>query len=92
MIVHFAAAAHHITETRNIETIAGSSRYGILFENMNMIAWHLAVTHQVTGRRQGRQTGADDICMLAVYAGWLLRTGKRLIVAAAVVHVPPPWG
>ena len=92
MIVHFAAATHHIAKAGNIKTVTGAAGYRVLLKDVDVLARHLTITHQTTGCRQCRQSGTDDVCMLVVHVGRLLRTCESLIIAAAVVHIPPPWG
>ena len=85
MVVHLAAAPHHIAHVVLI-AVAGPAGDGVLLEHMHMPAFHLAVPHQIAGRRQGRQTGTDEISRFVIDALRLFRRCKSLIVATGIVH------
>ena len=45
MVVHLASAAHHVADIIDIQSIAGTARYLVLLEDMNIASLHLPVTH-----------------------------------------------
>ena len=85
MVVHLAAAAHHIADIVLV-AVAGTAGQGLLLEHMDMLALHLAVTHQITCSRQCSQTGTNDICRFMIDTLRLFRSCKCFIVATGIVH------
>ena len=85
MVVHLAAAAHHITDVVLI-AITGTAGDGVFLEHMHMLALHLTVTDQIAGSRQCCQTGADDISGFMIDTLRLFRGCKSFIVATGIVH------
>ena len=85
MILHLPSSAHHIAAGRIVDSVAGAARHIHGLQDVDMIPGHLSVPHQKAGRRQGRQAASHDIGAFLLHALRLLRTGKGLIVAAAVV-------
>ena len=85
MVVHLAAAAHHIADV-HLAAVARAARHRVFFKDVDVLALHLAVAHEVAGRGQRRKAGADDVCGLAVHTFRLLGMRERFIVAAAVIH------
>ena len=90
MVVHFPAAAHDVAHVFELPSIAGAAGALILFQNVNMLALHLAIAHQIAGGRQRGKAAADDVGGLVVYAFGLAGTGKRLIIAAGIIHNGKP--
>ena len=86
MVVHLAAAAHHIAEVLELVTVARAAGQLALFENVDVLALHLAVTHEIAGGSQRGEAAADDIGGLVVHAFGLLGTGERFIVTAGIIH------
>ena len=68
MVVHLAAAAHHIADVSYLRPSHAPPGNRVFFKDVDVLALHLAVAHEVAGRGQRRKTGADDIRGLAVDA------------------------
>ena len=90
VVVHLAAAAHDVADVLIFVAIAGTAGDGVLFQNVDALALHLGIAHQVAGRGQRRQTGADNIGRLAVNTLGLFGGGKGFIVTAGIIHSVPP--
>ena len=86
VVVHLTAAAHDIADVLIFVAIAGTAGNGVLLQNMDMLALHLGIAHQVAGGRQCCQTGADQIRGLAVHAVRLFGRCKGFIVTAGIIH------
>ena len=92
MVVHLTAAAHDIADIVLV-AVAGTAGQRVLFKYMDVVALHLAVTDQVAGGSQGRQTGADEVSRfivnalrLFIYAFWFFWTCKCFVVATGIIH------
>ena len=85
VVVHLAAAAHHIADIVLV-AIAGAAGQCVLFKHMDVLALHLAVAHQIAGSGQGCQTGADDISGFMIHALRLFGVCKSFVVATGIVH------
>ena len=85
MVVHLTAAAHDVADAVLV-AVAGTAGQGLLLEHMDMLALHLAVTHQIAGCGQGCQAGTDDICGFMINALRLFGTCKCFVVATGIVH------
>ena len=66
VIVHFPAAPHDVAHARVFIPVTGAAGDGVLFKDVDALAWHLGIPHQITGGGQGRQTGADDVILTSV--------------------------
>ena len=86
MVVHFTAAAHYVADAGNVRAIAGTSWNRVLFEYVNVVAWHLRVSYQIACRSERGQAGADDVRVLAVHAFGLLRPGECFVIAVGIIH------
>ena len=86
MVVHLAAAAHHVAEVFELVAVARAAGQITLFEHVHVLTLHLAVAHEVAGGAQSRKAAADDVGGLVVNAFGLLGTGKRFIVTAGIIH------
>ena len=85
VVVHLAAAAHHIADIVLV-AIAGAAGQCVLFKHMDVLALHLSVAHQIAGSGQGCQTGADDISGFMIHALRLFGVCKSFIIATGIVH------
>ena len=85
VVVHFAAAAHHVADII-LPAVARAAGHRVFLENVDVLALHLTVAHQIACRRQGCQTCADNIGALVVNAFRLLGMGKGFIVTAGIIH------
>ena len=63
MVIHLTAAAHDIADIVLV-AVAGTAGQRVLLKHMDVVALHLAVTDQVAGGSQGRQTGADEVAFV----------------------------
>ena len=70
----------------DLKAVARAAGDRVLLQNMDMLALHLAVTHQITGCGQGCQAGTDDICGFMINALRLFGTCKCFVVATGIVH------
>ena len=85
VVVHLAAAAHHIADIVLV-AIAGTACQCVLFKHMDVLALHLAIAHQIAGSGQGCQTGADDISGFMIHTLRLFGGCKSFVVATGIVH------
>ena len=90
MVVHLAAAAHHVADIIDIQSVAGTARYLILLKDMNIASLHLSVSHQEAGCRESCQSGTNDISRFAVDSFRLHGTYKSFIISAGIIHRLPP--
>ena len=86
MVVHLAATAHHIAKVLKLVAVARAAGQIALFKNVDVLALHLAVAHEVAGGAQRCKAAADDVGRLVVNALGLLGTGKCFIVTAGIIH------
>ena len=86
MVVHFTAAAHHVADILILPAVARAAGGGAFFQNVDVVALHLAVADQIAGRRQGRKAAAHDIGGLLIHALGLAGTGKGFVIAAGIIH------
>ena len=86
MVVHLAAAAHDVAQVLELIAVAGAAGQAALFQNVDVLALHLAVADQIAGGGQGSQTAAHDIGGFVVHALGLFGTGKGFIVTAGIIH------
>ncbi len=66
--------------------VARAAGGGAFFQNVDVLALHLAVAHQIAGGGQGRQTAAYDIGGFLIHAFGLAGTGKGFVIAAGIIH------
>ena len=85
VVIHLAAAAHHIADIVLV-AVAGTAGQRVLLKHMDVVALHLAVTDQVAGGSQGRQTGADEVSRFIVNALRLFGVCKCFVVATGIIH------
>ena len=69
-----------------IRELAGAAGQATLFQNVDVLALHLAVADQIAGGGQGSQTAANDIGGFVVHALGLFGTGKGFIVTGGIIH------
>ena len=86
MVVHLAAAAHHVAEVFELVAVARAAGQITLFEHVHVLTLHLAVTHEVAGGSQRGEAAADDIGRFVVHALRLFGSCKCFIVAARIIH------
>ena len=86
MVVHLTAAAHHVADIFKLPAVARAAGGGAFFQNVDVVALHLTVAHQIAGRRQGRKAAAHDIGGLLIHALGLAGTGKGFVIAAGIIH------
>ena len=89
MVIHLAAAAHHVAHVI-LAAVARAAGHGILLENVDALALHLTVAHQIAGGGEGGQAGAYQIGRFMIDALGLAGTGKGLIVTAGIIHGSKP--
>ena len=89
VVVHLAAAAHHVADAGDVGAVARAASDGVLLKDMDVAARHLRVANQIAGRAQRRQAGADDVGALVVDSLGLLGTCKGFVVSAGVIHEFP---
>ena len=85
VVVHLAAAAHHIADVVLV-AVAGTAGQRVLLDHMDVVALHLAVADQIAGSGQCRQTRTDDIGRFIVNAFRLFGVCKRFVVATGIIH------
>ena len=85
MVVHLTAAAHDIADIVLV-AVAGTAGQRVLLKHMDVVALHLAVTDQIAGGSQGRQTGADEVSRFIVNALRLFGVCKCFVVATGIIH------
>ena len=86
MVVHFPAAAHIEALGDVPVAVAAAAGQLQLFQQMDALALHLAVSHQIEGGGQTGKAGADDISGFVVYALRLLGMGKRFVSSSRIIH------
>ena len=86
VVVHLTAAPHHVAEIFEFVAVAGAAGEVPLLQNVDMLALHLAVPHEIAGGGQGRQAAADDIGGFLIHALGLLGAGKGFVVTAGIIH------
>ena len=89
MVVHLAAAAHHVANAGNVGAVASTTGNGVLLEDVDVAAGHLRVADQIASRAQRRQAGSDDVGALVVDSLGLLGACKSFVVSAGVIHEFP---
>ena len=85
VVVHLAAAAHHIADVVLV-AVAGTAGQRVLLDHMDVVALHLTVADQIAGSGQCRQTRTDDIGRFIVNAFRLFGVCKRFVVATGIIH------
>ena len=70
VVIHFPAAPHNIAQVFKFVAVAGAAGDSFLFQNVNTLAFHLPVPHQVAGGGKGRQAAADNIGGFIIHAFW----------------------
>ena len=86
MVIHLTAAAHHISDVFKFPAVAGAAGAVFLFQDVNVLALHLAVANQIAGGRQRGKAAANDISRLVIYPLGLTGTGKGFIITAGIIH------
>ena len=81
VVVHFSAAAHIKPAAGHRSSVARAARYIQLFQQVNMLAFHLSVAHKEERRGKPRQSRADDIRRFPVHAFRLHGMSKRFIIS-----------
>ena len=85
-IPHDLEVVVHLIADIVLVAIAGAAGQCVLFKHMDVLALHLAVTHQIAGSGQRSQTGADDISGFMIHALRLFGVCKSFIIATGIVH------
>ena len=70
----------------DLKAVARAAGHRVFLENVDVLALHLTVAHQIARRRQGCQACADNIGALVVNAFRFLGMGKGFIVTAGIIH------
>ena len=86
MILHLAAATHHISTGRILNTVTCTACYLHRLQNMDIFSRHLCVSHKKTRRRQRSQSTSDDISRFALDSRRFLRARKRLIISLRIIN------
>ena len=86
MVLHLPATPDDKALLWVVDAVAGAAGEIALFQNVDVLALHLAVADQIAGGGQGRQTAANDIGGFVVHALGLFGTGKGFIVTAGIIH------
>ena len=86
MVIHLAAAAHHIAFALDERAVERATRQHVFLEHMDVPARHLRVAHQVERGRERRQTRADDVHALVLDALRLPGMRERFEIACRIVH------
>ena len=86
MVVHFPAAAHIEALGDVPVAVAAAAGQLQLLQQMDALALHLAVSHQIESSGQTGKAGADDISGFVVYALRLLGMGKRFVSSGRIIH------
>ena len=86
VVVHLTAAPHHVAEIFEFVAVAGAAGEVPLLQNVDMLALHLAVPHEIAGGGEGCQAAADDIGGFLIHALGLLGAGKGFVVTAGIIH------
>ena len=86
MVVHFTATAHEEALGDVLAAVAAAAGQIQLLQQMNVLALHLTVPHQIEGCGETGQTGADDISGFFIHTLGLLGVGKGFISACGIIH------
>ena len=82
VVVHLAAAAHDVAEAGDVPAVAGAAGHVVLLEDVDVLARHLGVAHEIGRGGECRQTRAHDVGALMVDARGLLGAGEGFVVSA----------
>ena len=85
MVLHLPATPHDVAPVGIVDAVAGASCNVHSLQDVDVGTGHLSVPYQEAGCRQGGKAAAHDVGVLLLHPLRLLRTGKGLVVSAAVV-------
>ena len=85
VVVHLAAAAHHIADVVLI-TIASAAGQRVFFKHMDAFALHLTVPDEIARCGQRRQTRTNDIGRFIIDTLRLAGMCKGFVVATGIIH------
>ena len=86
VVIHFAAAAHIKALGDILAAIAAATRQLQLFQQVDALALHLAIAHQVKCGGKTGQAGADDIGGFVIDALGLFGVSKALVGSSGIIH------
>ena len=85
VVVHLAAAPHNIADIIFI-AIAGTAGDGVFFKDVDALAFHLAIPHQIAGRGQSGQARANEIGRFMIDPLRFAGMRECLIIATGIIH------
>ena len=86
VVIHFAAAAHIKALGDILAAIAAAASQVQLFQQVDALALHLAIAHQVKCGGKTGQAGADDIGGFVIDALGLFGVSKALVGSSGIIH------
>ena len=86
VVIHFAAAAHIKALGDILAAIAAAAGQVQLFQQVDALAFHPAIAHQVKCGGKTGQAGADDIGGFVIDALGLFGVSKALVGSSGIIH------
>ena len=86
VVIHFTAAAHIKALGDILAAIAAAAGQVQLFQQVDALAFHLAIAHQVKCGGKTGQAGADDIGGFVIDALGLFGVSKALVGSGRIIH------
>ena len=86
VVIHFAAAAHIKALGDILAAIAAAAGQVQLFQQVDALAFHLAIAHQVKCGGKTGQAGADDIGGFVIDALGLFGVSKAFVGSSGIIH------
>ena len=86
VVVHLTAAAHIVALGHILAAVAAAARQLQLFQQMNVLALHPAVPHQIKCGGKTGQAGADDIGGFVIDAPGLFGMSKAFVGSGRIIH------
>ena len=86
VVVHLSAATHKEALGDILAAVAASAGKLQLFQQMDMLAFHLTVTNQIERCRQTGKSCANDIRRFLVHIFRFFGVCKRFISSCGIIH------
>ena len=86
VVVHLAAAAHKEALGNILSSVTAAACQIKLFKQMNVLAFHLAVTDKIKGGGQSRKSRAYNVSRFFINILRLFGMSERFISSCRVIH------
>jgi len=86
VVFHLTAASHDVAAGRIVDTVAGTAGDVHGFQNVDVIAFHLAVSYEEARCCEGCEAASYEVCALLIDAFRFFRSCEGFVVSVGVIN------